>query len=541
MGLALTVAACGGSSDSGGSGNSITIDNASGAQWTCNFNPFNPNANVDRNLMYEPLFVINDLSATYTPWLATSYAWGNGNKQLTVKLRKGVKWTDGKPFTAKDVAFTFNVEKAHPELDGTALWSGGLLDKVTAKDDTTVVFDFKRVSTTALRYILDGQANRIKPEHIWSKVKDPAKKSTKDAVGTGPYKVSSCSPQSVIYGRNDGHWKGKPKIAKVIYPAFTDNGPANQFLAQGKAQWGGQFVPDVEEQWQSKDPKNRKIWYPSLTNVGVSINQTKAMFKNKLVRQALVYAINKEDVSEKGMYGYQKPANQGMVVESMKAWANTAAEEKYGYTNDCSKTEELMEKAGFKRGAGKMFVQPGGKPFKPELIVNGGFTDWVGAVKIIGKSMKACGVDVQVNNLAGQQFNTRRDNGQFDLAYDSQGGGDTPYYELRNHLYSKLTKPVGKATGTNRARFSDPKADKLIEAYDKTTDKAEQKKIVNQLQEIMLDQVPFIPTTQNVAWAQMDHSKFTGWPSAGDPYANPAPYATDWQVVLLRLTPVKKK
>lgn len=537
----LALAACGGQSGSGGGSGqqstTLTVVNTSGSLWTCNYNPFAPTA-VDTNLVYEPLYVINDLTGQQDPWLATSYEWSADNKELTLTLRDGVTWNDGKPFTAADVAFTFNLEKKYPALDTYALWSDGVLSAVTAEGTDKVRFSFARVSTSSFRYIV---STRIKPEHIWASVTDPVKANSKQTVGTGPYKIGSCSPQSITYVKNPHYWqKGKPLVDKVLYPAFVDNEPANRYLAQGKGDWGGQFVPNIEKYWVAKDPKHRRFWYPAVSNVGIAINVTKPYLNDARVRQALAYAVDKEKVSTKAMYGYQKPADQTGIVDTFKEWRDEEASAKYGYTYDCAKAAAKLEEAGFTKGPDGMFRTPDGKELKLELINNGGFTDWVGAVKIIGESMKTCGINLQVSNLNGNQFDSRRLKGQFDLSYDSQSAGPTPYFELRNWLFSKLTMPIGQDASANHGRWKDAKTDEYIRAYDQTLDKSEQMAVVRGLQHIMLEQVPFIPVTQNVSWSQMDSTRFTGWPSESNPYANPAPYSANWEVVLLHLKPVSK-
>src|SRR5690606_31241298 len=110
---------------------------------------------------------------------------------------------------------------------------------------------------------------------------------------------------------------------------------------------------------------------------------------------------------------------------------------------------------------------------------------------------------------------------------DSQSAGPTPYFELRNWLFSKLTMPIGQDASANHGRWKDAKTDEYIRAYDQTLDKSEQMAAVRGLQHIMLEQVPFIPVTQNVSWSQMDSTRFTGWPSESNPYANPAPYSAN--------------
>jgi peptide/nickel transport system substrate-binding protein len=122
----------------------------------------------------------------------------------------------------------------------------------------------------------------------------------------------------------------------------------------------------------------------------------------------------------------------------------------------------------------------------------------------------------------------------------SANAGPTPYYELRDVLYGAYAKPVGTDTSRNYERWKDPATDALIRRYDSLLDEADQKEIVRQLQQIMLEEVPVVPVTEGVAWSQTDTTRFTNWPTEDNPYANPAPYAVpDWGVVLLELEPVK--
>jgi hypothetical protein len=129
--------------------------------------------------------------------------------------------------------------------------------------------------------------------------------------------------------------------------------------------------------------------------------------------------------------------------------------------------------------------------------------------------------------------------GQFQLAYDSSGSnGPSPFYELRGLLYGPNTAPIGQLASTNYERYSNPATDKLINEYGATADAAQQHAIVNQLEQVMLSQVPVIPITESVDWFQYDTSKFSGWVTQQDPYAQPAPYSIpDWGYQLLHLTP----
>jgi peptide/nickel transport system substrate-binding protein len=197
--LAAGVAGCSaGSSSSTGStsgqaatNSTLTISNENGALWTCGFNPLNPSDSLLAvGFIYEPLVYMNPLqNGKQTPMLASSYTWGAGNKSLTFTIRQGVKWSDGTPMTAADVAYTFNLTKKYPALDLTGAWS--VLSSVTATGNT-VTMNFSTVAVPYFYYIADQTP--IVPQHIWSTLSNPTTAPINNPVGTGPYLMSKCSP-----------------------------------------------------------------------------------------------------------------------------------------------------------------------------------------------------------------------------------------------------------------------------------------------------------------------------------------------------------
>src|ERR1019366_940786 len=103
----------------------LNLANEQGSLWSCAFNPFIPaSLPYSFGLTYESLDFVNALQSAKTPpWLASSYAWTNANKTLTFTIRSGVKWSDGVPFSAADVLYTFNLLKKYPALDLNAVWT----------------------------------------------------------------------------------------------------------------------------------------------------------------------------------------------------------------------------------------------------------------------------------------------------------------------------------------------------------------------------------------------------------------------------------
>ena len=430
---ALAAACSSGSSSSSSSSSSasgpsgvLTIDNESGGTWTCDFNPFNlSDISFSLGPVYEPLMFVNTLqSGKITPWLATSWAWGNGNKTLTFTIRNGVKFTNGDPLTAADVVYTFNLLKKHKTLDINAVWS--VLSSVTQKGSDQVVMTFKTAAVTYFYYIADQIG--IVDQKVWSKVSNPVTYPDKNPVGTGAFTAgsSTCTPQNIKYTANPHYWQpGLPKVATVNYPSFLTNDTANTYLANGQAQWGSQFIPSIQSFYLSKSP-DYHYWFPPVANVCMFINLTNPLLKNVAVRQAMAYAIDRQKASTIGEYGYEPPSNQtGIVTPTFCSWLDTSQASAYGnnYAYNPAKAISILQKAGFKKGSNGIFRSPSGQQLSFTIVNNGGFSDWVAAVQTIQASLKAVGIQVTPENLAATTYQTDLYTGKFQLGYGARPAG----------------------------------------------------------------------------------------------------------------------
>jgi len=516
----------------------LVISNAQGTQWTCSFNPFNPSViatGVTFGQVYEPLMFVNTLqSGKVSPWLASAYAWSDNNKVLTFTINNGVTFNDGTPMSAADVAFTFNLLKKFPALDVNSVWS--VLKSVTQSGANQVVFTFSAPSVPYFFYIADQVP--IVPQHIWSKIANPVTYADSNPVGTGAFMVQPCTAQNITYVANPHYWQpGLPHIAKVLYPAFTSNDPANTYLATGQAQWGSQFIPNIQAVYASKSPDNH-YWFAPIANVSLIPNLTVPGLNDVAVRQAMAYAIDRNKVSQTGEYGEEPPANQSAIVTpTFSSWMDTAAAGQYNYTYNPTKAEQILTAAGYTKGSDGIFAK-GGQKLAFTAINIGGYSDWVASMSVIQSDLKAVGIQLTPQNLAQNDFLARLYSGNYQLAYNNQTGGPSPYYEFRQWLYSANSAPIGKNASSNWERYSNKATDALLNAYATTTDPATQKHIMDQLQAVVLKDVPFIPMTQEVAWYQYNTSSFTGWVTQDNPYALPGEYLyPDAGQVLLHLAP----
>ena len=539
----LLAAACSAGAGPSGNGtaaakNVVTISNENGALWTCQFSPFNGSDTLlSVGFVYETLAYDNPLqSGKTTPMLASSWQWGAGNKSITFTIRKGVKFSDGTPMSAADVVFTFNLLKKYPALDLTGVWS--VLSSVTQSGSDQVVMDFKSAAVPAF-YFIAGQTP-IVPAHIWSKIANPVSYPDSNPVGTGPYKVNPCTKANITYTANPHYWQpGLPKVTKVQYPAFTSNNTANDQLANGQAQWGSQYIPSIKSFYTAKSPSFH-YWFPPTVNVSLVPNLKNPLLSNVKVRQAMSEAIDRAKVSSIGESGYEPPANQaGIVTPTFSSWLNSSLISKYHYSYDPAKAKQILESAGFKMGSDGIMANSKGQKLSFSVINIGDYSDWVASMQVVAQNLKAVGIQVTPDNLSNTDFTASLYTGKYQLAfYDQQTFGPSPYYELNNWLNSADTAPIGKVAATNYERYSSPTTEALLNAYAATTSTATQQSIMNQIQQVMVTDVPIIPVVEAVDWYQYDTASFSGWPTPSDPYAQPSAYAyPDMEQVLLHLSP----
>jgi peptide/nickel transport system substrate-binding protein len=413
---------------------------------------------------------------------------------------------------------------------------GSVLAGVTRQGSDQVVVHFQQPAVPYFYYLADQLP--IVPQHIWSGLADPVRYLDRDPVGTGAYRVQKCGPQNITYTANPQYWQpGLPKVRTVQYPAFTSNLPANNYLATGKAQWGGQFIPDIEAAFASKSPDHH-YWFPPVANVALFPNLRTAALGDVQVRRALAYATDRQNASLVGEYGYEPPASQtGIVTPTFADWLDPAVQAQDTYRYDPVQAGRILEADGYRRGSDGIYAKDG-HPLSFTVINQGGYSDWVAALQILQQGLRTAGIRLTVANLSANDYYDKLFNGNFDLAYYAETGGPAPYYELRQWLYSGNTAPIGQPAATNVERYVDPATDALLNSYGATTDPGEQRRITAELQQVMLRDVPVIPVTQSVNWYQYNTCCFTGWVTPQDPYALPsAGQFPDLGQVLLHLRP----
>ncbi|TDW87831.1 peptide/nickel transport system substrate-binding protein [Kribbella pratensis] len=538
---ALLLAACEGAAAGNQTANkdaSITV--AAGDITTENFNPFSSTAlQPTLGVIYEPLYWYNFAKQSDpTPVLATGFSWNAAGTELTIKLRHDVKWNDGQPFTAKDVAFTFNLVAKTPALNPS-----GLAATAKATSDDTAVLTFKTKSLMQEPAVLANQA--IVPEHIWKDIKDPTTNLNKNPVGTGPFKVKSYTPQSFVLTKNEQYWEaGKPTIKEVRYLPVTSADAASAALVAGKVDWASAYLPGIDNIMKS----GKNLTYvntPVMTTVVVTCSNAAlgctGPQTDPAVRKAIYLAMNREQLAKLAGGGVAGVGSPTMLLPGRDDnWIADAGTAKLPQSANADEAGQLLDAAGWTKGSDGVRAKDG-KRLSLTVQTVTGWSDYILINDTLKQQLAAVGIELKPSQVSWNEWNAAQTNGKFQLSLDSVGLGAStnPYFTYDSKLATTNTAPVGKsASAGNQSRFSNPAVDAALKTAAGTTDQAAQKAEYAKIQSIIADQLPYIPVYVNSMLTEFNTSRATGWPTKDNMYVLPAAWkAWDAGIVLKTIKP----
>ncbi|MFT8356312.1 ABC transporter substrate-binding protein [Bifidobacterium aquikefiri] len=534
--MIFAVAACG-SGSSASTSRPLTFGKPDGPQ-TNNSNPFlgTSAASVQgyRYAIYETLVQINDVKPTEkpVPWLATKWSWNSDYTSVTFTIRKGVKWTDGKPLTAADVAFTFNLVKNNPALNTGSI---PFKDVTRSGDDVTVTFtenQYVHMSSLYQQFIV--------PEHIWKSVGDPSKYLDKNPVGTGPYILKTWSTQGVTLTSNPNYWKGKLNVATIRYIEYNDNTALTSAMTSGQVDHGFVYIANYKTAWLSKNSAN-KAWYPStLGNTTLFINNAKGAFSNIAFRKAASMIIDRSALSKQGTTGAANPITSVTGLPSSGKSFIDSAYSGQTFKVDASGAKAILTQAGYTGvGSSNGLKDSTGQAVTVTLTDPSGWSDYDTELQLIGSELQSLGAKVTVQNPSYDTWNEQIAKGNFDGALHWTDSGFTPYNIYLDSMGGTFYKPIGTDANYNFGRFQNAQADAAIKDYAAATTDAQRTKDLATLQKIYVEQVPVIPVLEVPVWGNYTSRSYTGWPSESNPYSNINMTTPAETLVLTKLKPVK--
>jgi peptide/nickel transport system substrate-binding protein len=498
------------------------------AAFVRNFNPLLEVGNVRwpaRNAMYEPLVIHNPMTGAYVPWLARAYEWNAEHTQLRFELRPGIRWSDGQPFSAHDVVFTFKLLARHPALDMRGVWR--FLGDVKATGDLTVVFSFPRPNVPSL-YTIGHQP--IVPRHIWSTVADPVSFANEHPVATGPFtEVSSFSPQAYQVERNPHYWiEGRPRVRAIRFLALPANDQGNLALLRGDVDWGSDFMPAVERIYVERDPLHRHYWFPAIdSTVFLYANTARPPFGDVRVRKAISMAIDRTRLVKIAMFDYVRPADATGLNDAWWRWHSEKAVGFHDWTRyDPQAAQFLLDEAG-------------ARGLQVVIDVPAAFSDWIRAAQVIARDLRHLGIDATFRTWDYNTWYEKVQKGEFQMTIGWSDNGPTPYGFYRALMSQETARPLGTPAMENWHRFGLPAADAPLHALERTSDPDEESRLYGELQALFVEHAPAIPLFPGPLWSEYSTARFVGFPDRNHPYAPPSP--NPYPQSLLVLTEVRPR
>lgn len=319
------------------------------------------------------------------PMLAKEWRVSEDNKVWTFTLAQNAKFTDGEPVTAEDVKFSFEYIQGHPYQ-----WvSLNMVEKVEAVDAHTVKVTLKDVHAP---FITDVAGNvPIMPKHIWEDIKEPEKFNTKEAViGSGPLMLEKYQEDTGVYVfvANKDYFLGEPVIDRLI---LSPNNNSKEALEKGEID-GAQQIKYGEAMQIKKDGKFNVIEGPGFWVARLYLNYNEPVFGVKEFRQAMYYAINREELVEKATKNSGVPGNPGHIHPDSEWYYGGIKEYEY----DPTKANELLDKANITDSNGDGIREFKGKQLKFELLTT---EDRVDDAEMIKAYLGTIGIGLEIKSL----------------------------------------------------------------------------------------------------------------------------------------------
>lgn len=436
-----------------------------------------------------------DKNANYVPVLATAVPTlknggiklsADGKKMtITYKLRRDVKWSDGKPFTSADVKFTWEAVK-NPKFTAESKDGSEDIESITTPDPYTAVVNYKRVAPD---YASTLFTFGIFPKHALEGKDLNTDVYNEKPLGTGPFKVKEFRRgQYVIVERNPYYWRKDskgvqlPYLDQIVFKIIPDSNTLVTQLKSGEIQMTSS-VPYAQVTQLDAVPGMNIVKNNVLSWQHLDFNfKGPASLRDLNVRQAFAYAINKSAIS-KALGGYPVPLDTVVVPVFAASNKNVT---KYPY--DPAKARALLDAAGYKPGPDGVRVKNGERLSYKILVQAGRANDELAQQVIIG-SLKAVGIELVPDNKTGVAFREARYKGGYDVFYSG-------WITSADPVYSVFFKTGGVNNGQG---FSNARIDALLDRAENTLDPDIQKKALMDFQAELMRQLPTIPVTSNLS------------------------------------------
>jgi peptide/nickel transport system substrate-binding protein len=494
--------------------------------WTTDPDNLNPFVGIEQS-SYELFHVSYDFLNNYgdqyletAPGLAESWSSSADGLMWTFKIRQGVKWSDGEPLTAHDIAFSFNYQK---KLDLSAFLSAlDGVEAVTAPDDATVVITCSHPKADILSMWVP-----IVPEHIWSKFKtaDQAKAylNSPPIVGSGPFQVVEWQKGKFIRCvANKGYWGGTPKVDEVIFQVYKNQDTLAQDLKLGAIDLAINIPPAQVKALQGDSSVEAEACSQKAFDY-LSFNCYKGpslgnpVLRDAKFRQALNWGIDKAKMAALAYQGYADPATSLFEVNFYDPaldwhWQPPADME---YTYDPAKAAQLLAAAGYTDTDGDGVLNDpnnGDKNIKLRLWARVESPQSQTMGKLITDWWKKLGIDIA--------FSVEDNGVLLDGGYNYAGDTYKPDYDIYIWTWQPSGSDPGRRLGyfrteqienQNDACWSNKEYDQLWQQQSQELDPQARRDITYKMQQMLYEESPYIILTYPKLLEAWNTTKWDGW------------------------------
>ena len=492
-------------------------------------------------------------------WLAESYQYSPDFKELTVKTRQGITWSDGEPFSAHDVAYTFNMLR---ELGPKVIWGTEtqmFVDSVNATDDNTVVFKFKVPAPRFFDFVTYKYdiGVYIAPKHIYDGQDWTSFRNWDLAKGwpvtTGPWRVVAASPESKLFDRRDEWWAVKqglvprmPAMERVIWVPLADETAATQAMIRNevdhthaKVELTKQAVeqnPKVTTHSGRQSPYGYVDWWP----LSLYVNCSRKPFDDKDVRWALSYYINREQIIEIGYSGegslWPVPMPSYPPLRPYVDAIKDLLEQYNTLEYNPEKGDALLTNKGWKKGDDGIWVSADGTRLSMEIT---GYSFMAGYGPVLVEQLRQHGVECEYTmpTNAYDLFSK----GEYTGSIFGHGGSiKDPYDTLALYISANLSIPG--AHQVNFPKWVNKEYDEIVNQVYQTPpdDKEKLLELYHKAMEIWLPELPDIVLTEFYHNIMRNETYWKNWPTKDvNDYVNEASWHLTWNVVLWNLEPAQ--
>ncbi len=422
-----------------------------------------------------------------SPRLALGFEGSPDGRSVTFRLRPGVRFHDGRPFTAADVAYSaLELWRRHQNL-GRVVFKD--LEAVDTPDPLTAVFRF--ASPTPLQLIENAlpALTAVVPRHLYEGTDPLTNPHNQRLVGTGPFRFVEHRPgQFYRLERNPDYWEApKPHLDGIVYRVLPDRGAIAAALEAGEIHLAAfSAVPLADLARLARLPGIAVIdkGYEGITyQITIEINHRRKELADVRVRRAIAHAIDPSFVVERIFLGYARPATGPIPRFDHRFYTDQVAR----YPYDPRRAEALLDEAGLPRG-------PDGVRFKVELLPAPWFEQTRQMGDYLRQALAAVGIEAKlvVKDPAGHQKAVYTDHA-FDLAIGS------PVYRNDPAISTTILYQGGLPPGvpfSNQYGWSDPEMDALIERAARTLDPSERAALYRRFQVLAAEHLPIVPVVE---------------------------------------------